>query len=186
MLMIAALATTLASTRPAQAYPVTVSGWLVAERRDGCAMGSEFAGPGKTYLLLDKRVDGEVYLSITNDTWSAREGKPYDVSYHLNGKEYSEGTTVGYRSGDARGFWSKMGTGFERDFATGKDLSVFLDGEFIRKLSLAGTGAAIAALNRCVAGVRGRAQPELRRKGTQVPKDPFARHSPAPAAKPRS
>lgn len=180
MLMIAALATTVAS---APAYPTSVAGWLIVRRSEGCAMGTQFAGPGNTYLVVHKRVDGDVYLSITNDAWSAREGEPYNVSYRLNGREYSNGTTVGYRSGSARGFWSSMGAGFERDLAAGADLSVFLDGEFIRKLSLRGTSAALATVDRCVTGLRSRAQAERREKGAEVPKDPFAKASPKPPAR---
>jgi hypothetical protein len=180
MSMIAVLATTLASAAAAQAYPADVAGWLVVRRPEGCAMGTQFAGPGNTYLVVHKRVGGDVYLSITNDRWSAREDEPYKVSYQVNGREYSDGTTVGYRSGSARGFWSSMGAGFERDLAAGTDLSVFLDGEFIRKLSLRGTGAALAAVDRCVAGLRSQAPAGRREKGAEVPKDPFAKPSPQP------
>jgi hypothetical protein len=180
MLMIAALAGATASP----AYPVNVAGWLVAQRTEGCAMGSEFAGPGHTYVAVDKKSDGKVYLAITNDAWSAREGKRYDVAYRLNGKEYADGTTTGYRSGAARGFWSVMGAGFERDFAAGADLSVFLDGDLIRKISLAGTGAAIAALERCVSELHGRDREERREKRGHVPADPFADPTATPPARP--
>ena len=186
LLIIAALATSVAGKSIAQARPANVAGWLVAERGEGCAMGSEFAGPGNTYLLVHKRVDGEIYLSITNNAWSARDGKPYNVSYQLNGKEYSDGMTRGYRSGAARGFFSIMGAGFEQDFASAKDLSVFLDGEFIRKLSLAGTGTAIAAVNRCVTGLRSRVQAERHKNATDVRKDPFAKPSATRSATPTS
>ena len=191
MLMIAALAATAAGAKAESSYPVTVSGWLVVQRPGACAMGTDFAGPGKTYVLVQKRVNGEVILSITNEAWSAREGEPYDVSYQLNGKEYADGATIGYRSGAGRGFWSIMGQGFDRDFAAGTDLSVFLDGKFIRKVSLVGTSSAIAAIDRCVADLRTRVRSEKADNGGELPLDPFARTTsgsparPAPGAKPR-
>jgi hypothetical protein len=175
MLMIAALAATVAGTKAAApTYPVTVSGWLVVQRARACAMGTDFAGPGKTYVFVQKRVNDEVVLSITNEGWSAREDEVYEVSYQLNGKEYADGATTGYRSGAGRGFWSIMGDGFERDFAAGSDLSVFLDGKFIRKISLVGTGRAIAALDRCVADLHSRLRPGKADKRGEMPLDPFA------------
>jgi hypothetical protein len=191
MLMIAALAAAAAGTKAEQSYPVTVSGWLVVQRSGACAMGADFAGPGKTYVLVQKRVNGEVILSITNEAWSAREGEPYNVSYQLNGRAYADGSTIGYRSGAGRGLWSVMGQGFDRDFAAGTDLSVFLDGKFIRKVSLGGTSGAIAAVDRCVADLRSRIRSEKTDDGGDLPLDPFARSRPGspgrqgPGAKPR-
>lgn len=179
MLTLAALAAGLAGT-PAPAYPLDVSGWLVVERADACVMGTDFAGPGNTSVLVHKKMTGEIILFITNKEWSAREGERYNVSYHVNGREYSDGTTIGYRSADGRGFWSSMARNFEQDFAKGKDLSIYLDGQFIRKVSLRGTSAAMAAMDRCVTGLRGKARPETQGGSGEAPRDPFARPSPKP------
>lgn len=164
----------------APAYPRDVAGWLVVERPGACAMGSSFAGPGDTYVLMRKTVDGRLILAITNEGWSAREGQPYRVSYQVNGKEYADGTTIGYREGDGRGFWSSLGRNFEQDMAAGSELSVFLDGRFIRKVSLTGTKAAIAELNRCISGLRGKARPVTPGEEGEAPLDPFSQRSRKP------
>jgi hypothetical protein len=186
MLIIATAAAAVASASPAHPAPIHAGNWLVVERGQGCAAGIEFAGSGDTYLLVHKSLDGEIYIAVTNNGWSAREGKPYKISYRLNGRNYADGSTTGYRNGRARGFWSIMGAGFEQDFSVAKDLSLFLDGQFIGKLSLAGSGTAIDAMNRCVAGFRSRVEAQRHSKARGVPKDPFAESDASPPAPKKS
>lgn len=157
---------------PAMAFTEERGGWTITDVDGGCAMGMEFEGPGSSYLLLSKSTDGELLVMLTNDDWSAKSGERYKVEYVIGEKAFGGGTAIGVRNG----FVTKFAPNFEGAFSAGQSLHVYLDDKRVDQLSLSGTGAAIAAVNRCLAGVRQRLAAERREKErwAHLPKDPFA------------
>lgn len=170
-------------------------GWDIGSTGDSCGMSMEFEGPGDTVVVFMKEADGDVFLHVTNMNWSAKEGQEYDVRYLLNGKAYGGTGSLGITSSIRKGFMAKFENDFEQAFAAGDTLHVYLSEQKIDELSLAGTGAALASLNRCLSRVRARVAAEAREKARweHLPKDPFAggaglvpKQPPAPLGSPGS
>lgn len=157
-------------------YEDSQSGWIIVGDEESCGMGSDFEGPGNTFLTFHKYLDGKTGLTVSNANWSAKKDTIYPISYVLNGVKFSGGISRGSGTRDP-GFVSIMGTEFEHNFAAGHTLHIYLDDQKIDQLSLAGTSAALASVNRCLAGLRMRlaAEQRERERWAHLPKDPFAR-----------
>lgn len=157
----------------ANEYFGTFGTWPVFRYADSCSFGDDFEGPGEPFLMFTKYADGGSILGVTNENWSAKKGEEYEVTFLLDGVSYT-----GKSYGVAGGFAIRMPSDFERHFSAGNSLSVFLGDELelIQKFSLKGTAVAVAALNRCLAGVHARlaAEKRERERWEHLPKDPFA------------
>lgn len=157
--------------------------WEIVKSEDSCSAASSFEGPGSTELIVMKFPNGEMGTLVTNLNWSAKDDEIYQVTFVLNGTGYSgnaRGTSDYVRSG----FVTKFGSEFGRDFAQGSSLQIFLREQRIQHLSLAGTAAAMQAVERCLVRVRAEiaAAQRERARFADIPRDPFA--SPPPAAIP--
>lgn len=151
-------------------------GWEIYKNNDSCAMTMEFEGPGETTLVLLKFADGKLGIHVTNSQWTARDDMKYNVSYALNGMTYTGGKAKGAATTGARGFISMFEPEFERDFAKGSTIVIYLDDLEIDRLSLTGTTVALQAVNSCLAKVRTAMSAEAREQArwADLPRDPFA------------
>ncbi|MBH1944423.1 TonB family protein [Erythrobacter sp. YJ-T3-07] len=156
------------------------SDWVILKDDDDCSMWLEYEGPGSSTLGLIKGVDGTVAVSVGNDNWSVKDQENYDASLVLNGKEYGGAGAIGFKRSLGGGLVLNMGDGFERDFAKGSTLHVFLGEDRIDKLSLDGTANALVTLNQCVAKVRQEIaeQKAYEARYADLPRDPFAAAKP--------
>lgn len=157
-------------------------GWEVHSNDDNCTAIKEFEGPGDTQFSLLKFTDGRVGAVIWNFNWSAKKGEQYDVALSLAERTY-RGTGVGVENIIHKGFALGLDSAFATDFAKGSSLHVFLGTNRIDQLSLDGTAAAMAAVDRCLNKLRARIAEAEREKArwAHLPEDPFA--SPEPQAK---
>lgn len=160
-----------------------VGGWEVGETDGDCSIYQEFEGPGETTLILSRKLDGRIYVGIANRNWTAEAGKSYDISYAVNGYVFSGGGAIGYnREYSGRGFIAQFGEDFLKEFAKGAGLRMYLDKTLVDNLSLDGSAAALATLDRCMAKIRAdKAAVEREEKRWEhIPADPFATAAPRP------
>lgn len=160
----------------------TRGNWEIFRNANSCGMTRDYDVPGATEMVVIKYVDGKIRIMITNRDWSAKQGKLYDISYVLNGTSYGGAQAVGTADQGRKGFVSTFVADFADDFAQGSLLQVLLGEQQIERLSLDGSGAAMALVNQCLATARGdlAAAERERERRAQLPKDPFA----APPRKP--
>jgi len=170
------------ASQPVQAeYFGEAGDWEIHANEDSCGAVTDFEGPGETLVVLLKRTDGRVVLEVTNLAWTAREDEKYQTAFVLNGYRYS-GSAIGTKNGARSGFATSFGSDFAEDFAKGSSLHVYLGDQRIDQLSLEGTAAAVAAIERCLTKVRATAAAaeRERQRYAHLPEDPFA--TPAGAA----
>lgn len=169
-------------TSPAHAadFYADRSGWTILKDADDCSMWLEYEGPGSSALGFIKDVDGTVIVSVANDNWSVKDGERYEVSLVLNGEAYGGAAAVGFDRTLGGGLLLKMGDGFERDFAKGNTLLVYLGDDRIDNLSLDGTANALTAVGQCLGKVRQEiaAQEAYEARYANLPRDPFAAAKP--------
>lgn len=164
-----------------QAWPTT-GGWDIAELRDACGMVMEYEGAGDTRLVLLKYADGKTGLVVSNYGWSSVETQKYDLTLYLDGESYrAQGVGVEPRGG-RRGLAIAFGADFIQDFAKASSLRIYLGDSLVDQLSLKGSSAALAVLERCVGKVSSRIAAEAREKArlAHIPRDPFAGERSAP------
>jgi periplasmic protein TonB len=154
----------------------TRGGWDIYRNDDSCGMHMEFGGPGATQVTLIEYAAGNIAILVTNQQWTAKQGQEYDVEYSLNGTTYGGAKAIGTADYARSGFVSKFGVEFAEDFAKGSSLHIYLGQQQIDRLSLAGTGVAVAAVHQCLAGVRASQRADAREKArwADLPKNPFA------------
>jgi protein TonB len=171
----AAVAALSAMPASAEEYVGEFGGWYVARADEACGMTMDFEGPGETTFTLLKFPDGTVTTSISNMAWSAKKDDRYEVSYLVNGTAYS-GSGLGINDYVKSGFMSKFDPEFAEDFAKGSSLHVYLGEQQIDQLSLDGSAAALAAVDRCLRKVRADLAAAAREKAryAHLPEDPFA------------
>lgn len=135
-------------------------GWTVEIRNDLCFASIVYDGPGDTMLALGMKKPDAVALSIVDKRWSAKPGASYPVEIEIDGKAYGP---VSFE-----GFSTETYSGFKAVAPTSQLLPVVVSGRELRlrsgstttdKLSLKGSGWAVAQLRKCVADHRGRAMP---------------------------
>ena len=162
-----------------------VGGWTVAASKDqrGCFLTRTYGGAGATTLLLGLDIDGSNHLSVLNDNWSIKQNDQLKLNFRLSNGGYSEHPVVGMASEGKKGFVTNFETKFLSYFAASTDLRIYRGDVPVERLSLGGSGAAVAELRRCVGIYRAKTAAGAREKGRsdQIPKDPFA-----PEAKQRS
>jgi hypothetical protein len=158
-----------------------VGGWTLAPSGDGsgCFLSRQYDGVGDTTLLLGLDVDGTNRLTLLNDNWSIAPQARVKLDFRLSGGGYVKHDAVGLASNGQKGFVTTFDAKFPAYFATSAALQVARGAVPVEQLNLAGSGAAVAALRRCVAARRAGATPELGKtlRTDAIPKDPFA---PAP------
>lgn len=170
----------------AQEYSMRdVGGWTVAASKDqkGCFLTRTYDVDGKTTLLFGLDIDGSNHLSVLNDNWSIQPGEQLKLNFRLTRGGYSEHAVVGMASGEKKGFVTTFEAKFPAYFAASKALHIDRGDVPVERLSLDGSGAAVAELERCVAVYR--ASPVADAPDTErsdgIPRDPFS-----PDAKPRT
>jgi hypothetical protein len=164
---------------PAAEIIGTRSGWEVFRDSKSCGMTRDYDVPGATQMTVIKYPGGDIRIMITNTEWSAKRDKLYDISYQVNGTAYGGAKAVGTADRARKGFVSTFVAGFAEDFTKGSTLRVLLSGEEIERLSLGGSGAAMALVDQCLVRVRASLSAAEREKEerAELPKDPFARPS---------
>ena len=163
----------------------TRGGWEVFQDSKSCGMTRVYEGPGETEMMLIKYADETVRIMITNKGWSAKQGTQYDISYLLNGTSYGGAKAVGTGDQVRRGFVSTFVASFAQDFTRGSTLRVMLSDQEIERLSLNGTGVAMALVDQCLIGVRATLAAAERESAERahLPKDSFAPPPKPPARK---
>lgn len=166
----------------AQDYTIReVGGWTVTASQDGkgCFLTRAYEGPGETTLLLGLDTDGSNRLSLLNANWSIEEKDRESLDFRLSNASVPRHLAIGIASDGKQGFVTSFGAPFPATFAASMFLHVFRGDVPVEKLSLRGSGAAVAELRRCVAFHRGKRATGARgddRTG-DVPIDPFAREA---------
>lgn len=158
--------------------------WEVFRDSKSCGMTRSYDGVGDTEMMVIKYAAGNIRIMITNTEWSAKQDERYDVSFVVNGATYGGARAIGTAERGRAGFVSTFVGKFAEDFAEGSLLQVLLAGKEIERLSLAGSGAALALVDQCLAPVRSElaAAERERAKRAKLPRDPFA-PSPEPRIK---
>lgn len=175
------LAASLFATAPiaaAQDLPRDVGGWTLAQSEDrgGCFLSRQYDGVGHTTLLLGLDTDGANRLSLLNDNWSLGPQARVKLDFRLSGGGYVKHDAVGLASNGQKGFVTSFDAKFPTYFATSAALQVSRGAVPVEQLDLAGSGAAVAALRRCVEALRSapKAEPGRTLRSDAIPKDPFA------------
>lgn len=159
------------------APPADLGDWAVFPSKDGqgCFATRRYAVPGNTTLLIGIDGDGSNHLSLLNDRWSIRPGARLSLAFKLTKGGYPDQRAIGIASNGQQGFVAAFEPQFPSYFASSKALFVDRDAVPVARLPLDGSGAAIAALRRCVDGQRAAAQPKADYPDQDgVPADPFA------------
>lgn len=163
----------------AQDYPMRdVGGWKVAASKDkkGCFLTRTYDGPGETVLLLGLDIDGSNHLSVLNANWSIKPNDQLALNFRLSNGGYSKHPVVGMEADEKKGFVTSFEAKFIGYFATSKALNIDRGDVPVERLSLDGSGAAVAELQRCVALFKANtgAGAGEERRSDQIPTDPFA------------
>lgn len=154
-----------------------VGGWEVGEGSDdSCYIAMEYEGEGETTVVLSLDLDNQPYLLVSNYNWSIKDKDEFKLNYELSNGAYTDHPAIGSKSGIRGGFITIFEDRFPEYFAQSTYLHITRDGAFVDKLSLKGTGVAVAELRKCLAIVKTRAEAEAREKArfSDIPKDPFA------------
>ncbi|WP_294263625.1 hypothetical protein [uncultured Sphingomonas sp.] len=176
--MIASLLMILAV--PAQGYATRdVGQWKIAAARDGdgCFMTRVYPREGDTTLLFGLSADGSNRLTLLNANWSIKPQDRLTLDYRLSNRRLPKQAAIGLASNDKRGFVSAFDAKFPAQFAAASRLEIFRGETPVERLTLEGTGAAIAELRRCVTASK--AGPAARPAADDaIPRDPFAESKP--------
>lgn len=155
-----------------------VGGWTLAPSEDGrgCFLNRQYDGVGHTTLLLGLDVDGTNRLTLLNDNWSIAPQARVKLDFRLSGGGYVKQDAVALASNGQKGFVTTFDAKFPTYFATSTALQVARGAVPVEQLNLSGSGAAVAALRRCVEARRADAKPEPGKtmRSDAIPKDPFA------------
>ncbi len=181
-LLAVAAALVVSTQAAAEAYRARdVGNWIVAASEDdsGCFLTRQYDGVGKTTLLLGLDIDGTNHLSVLNDNWSIKPRQRLTLNYRLSNGGYTDHVSIGMASDGKRGFVTTFETKFLGYFATSEALQISNGDVPVEELGLAGSGAAVAELRRCVATRRvgGAAAASERERPRAIPKDPFAQRA---------
>lgn len=150
-----------------------VDGWTIfrSDGSESCFMSMEYEGRGDTevaiFTRLDKELNQDYVLFVTNGNWSAKEDTSYSLEINLDNESYSanaKGTKVDEKSG----FSLFVPREFVRDFAAAKSMKIFLGETLVDALSLKGSGAAVGMLDVCFAPVL-----TEKRRFRHIATDPF-------------
>ncbi|MGW8135809.1 hypothetical protein [Sphingomonas zeae] len=180
LLCLAAMqASTGAAAAEKDALPRKVGDWTLAISEDGggCFLTRIYDRPGDTTLLLGLDRDGSNHLTVLNANWSIKPRERLALDFKLTNGGYPKHFAVGLSSDDKQGFVTSFEKPFPTYLARSQTLNIARGDVPVERLSLAGSGAAIAALRDCVSARK--AEPI---KGTRsddgadgIPRDPFAK-----------
>jgi hypothetical protein len=155
-----------------------VGGWTVAASQDGkgCFLTKEYDRTGETTLLLGLEVDGTNHLTVLNTNWSIKPKDRLELTFRLSNSSFPRHFAVGIASDGKQGFVTSFGQKFPSHFAASSALHIFRGEVPVERLSLEGSGAAVAELRRCVDVQRARPRGAAGKKepSDSIPKDPFA------------
>lgn len=155
-----------------------VGGWTVAASKDGkgCFLTKEYDRTGGTTLLLGLEIDGTNHLTVLNANWSIKPKDRLELTFRLSDSSFPRHFAVGIASGAKQGFVTSFGPKFPFHFAASSALHIFRGEVPVERLSLEGSGAAVAELRRCVEVQRARPAVAAGEKepSDSIPKDPFA------------
>lgn len=165
----------------ADSPPPDLGDWTLApsEDGDGCFLTRIYKRPGDTTLLLGLDRDGSNHLTVLNANWSIKPKERLSLDFRLSSGGYPKHFAVGLSSDDKRGFVTSFETAFPTYFAKSVRLDITRGDVPVERLSLDGSGAAVAALRDCVAAQKAR---PAKAKGDDastddIPRDPFAKRS---------
>ncbi|MEN2787877.1 hypothetical protein ACFOKI_15985 [Sphingomonas qilianensis] len=155
-----------------------VSGWTVAASNDkqGCFLTRVYKRAGDTTLLLGVDIDSTNRLSVLNANWSIKPKDRLSLDFRLSNGGFAKHAAIGIAADGKRGFVTSFEAKFPSHFAASKYLHISRDDIPVEQLKLDGSGAAVAELRRCVAGLRATpaATASDKERPGHIPKDPFA------------
>ncbi len=153
--------------------------WTLAPSEDGqgCFLTRIYDRPGDTTLLLGLDRDGSNHLTVLNDNWSIKPREKLSLDFRLTSGGYPRHFAVGLEADGKRGFVSSFETAFPTYLAKSQRLDIARGDVPVERLSLDGSGAAIAALRQCVAARKlAPAKPSrMTQAADDIPRDPFAK-----------
>lgn len=154
-----------------------VGDWTVAasENGKGCFLTRQFARAGETTLLFGMDVDGTNHLTILNANWSIKPREELKLTFRLSSGSYPKHFAIGLASEGKRGFVTSFEPRFASYFAASRNLRIFRGNVPVERLSLDGSGAAVAELRKCVDTRRAEPAAAVQAKQPDdIPLDPFA------------
>lgn len=171
--------TALLALTATQAFATSdIHGWTVSASEDGqgCFVSRTFDRPGGTTLLLGLDTDGANHLSVLNANWSIKPKERLKLDFRLSNGGYMKHFAVGMASEGKQGFVTTFDAKFPAYFASSRALHIARGDVPVERLTLDGSGAAIAELRKCVAAQHGRPKPATHDGGDTagIPRDPFS------------
>ncbi|WP_315763919.1 hypothetical protein [Sphingomonas sp. Y38-1Y] len=166
-----------AAPAAAQDYATkTVGDWTVAASRDGdgCFATRTFDRDGATTLLLGLSADGSNRLTLLNANWSIKPRDRLTLDYRLSNRRFAKQFAVGMAADRKQGFVSTFDAKFPAQFAASTSLAVFRGDVPVERVTLEGSGVAVAELRRCVTASKGAPRGARAADSDAIPKDPFA------------
>jgi hypothetical protein len=158
--------------------PQDVGGWTVAASKDGkgCFVTKEYERAGATTLLLGVDLDGTNHLTVLNANWSIKPKDRLELTFRLSNDSFPKHFAVGMTSAGKQGFVTSFGDKFPARFAASQTLQIFRGDLPVERLSLEGSGAAVAELRRCldVQRTKPSASADEKEPSDSIPRDPFA------------
>jgi len=152
--------------------------WTLAPSNDapGCFLTRTYQGDGGTMLLFGMDADGKNRLSVLNANWSIRPKDRLALDFRLSGRRYAKQFAVGIESDGKQGFVTAFAPKFATEFATSRFLNIDRGDVPVARLTLDGSGPAIADLKRCIAAVATKraTKAPADARAAPVPKDPFS------------
>lgn len=177
--LVAMLSPTGASAADKDALPRKIGDWTLAvsEDGDGCFLTRIYDRPGDTTLLLGLDRDGSNHLTVLNANWSIKPKERLALDFTLTGGSYPKHFAVGLASDDQQGFVTSFEKPFPTYLARSQALNIARGDVPVERLSLAGSGAAIAALRDCVTTQQTKPVKATRSDDAMdgIPRDPFAK-----------
>lgn len=177
--LVAMLSPTGASAADKDALPRKIGDWTLAvsEDGDGCFLTRIYDRPGSTTLLLGLDRDGSNHLTVLNANWSIKPKERLALDFTLTGGSYPKHFAVGLASDDQQGFVTSFEKPFPTYLARSQALNIARGDVPVERLSLAGSGAAIAALRDCVTARQAKPAKATRSDDAMdgIPRDPFAK-----------
>lgn len=174
---------TLAAMPPAAAAapagkPRDIGGWTLTVSKDGrgCFLTRAYDRTGGTTLLLGIDLDGANHLSVLNANWSIAPQDRLKLDFTLSNGGYPKHAAIGMAADGKQGFVTSFEVKFPTYFAASQFLHIARGDVPVERLALDGSGAAVAALRRCVEAQRDKpvAAAGDETQGDDIPRDPFA------------
>lgn len=150
----ALIVSALSITQPAQARDWgQVSGWYISSAPESCGMFAPANAKGASDTVILKRIDGALFIHITNPAWALKKLPGSDMRFLIDGKAYDGPATVAAVSG---GYIAGFGESFENELRAGTILRVQQGGSGVDEITLSGTTAAFDRIQSCLAELQTR------------------------------